>query len=150
MLPAGQTIDVRFDEFMADDVAMVERIYALAGQPFTAEARAAMEAFMADHPRGKFGGVVYDLADFGLDRDGAAARAALLRRALRRHRGSLTREQLAGRLGDDDVLEVRALDDVVGRAVECVLDCDPGAVASAIRASSSSSLRRASSCHAFG
>ena len=69
VLPAGQTIDVRFDDFMADDVAMVGRIYELAGQPFTAEARAAMETFMADHPRGKFGGVVYDLADFGLDRD---------------------------------------------------------------------------------
>jgi hypothetical protein len=68
-LPADQSIDVRFDEFMADDVAMVERIYDLAGQPFTPRTRAAMDAFMADHPRGKFGGVLYDLADFGLDRD---------------------------------------------------------------------------------
>ncbi len=32
LLPADQSIDVRFDEFMADDVAMVERIYA-AGRP---------------------------------------------------------------------------------------------------------------------
>jgi hypothetical protein len=69
LLPADQAIDVRFDEFMADDVAMVERIYDLAGQPFTPETRAAMDAFMAGHPRGKFGGVLYDLADFGLDRD---------------------------------------------------------------------------------
>jgi hypothetical protein len=68
VLPAEKTIDVHFDEFMADDIAMVERIYALAGQPFTAEARAAMDAFMADHPRGKFGGVIYDLSDFGFDR----------------------------------------------------------------------------------
>lgn len=60
-------MDVRFDEFMADDLAMVERIYARAGQPYTAEAAAAMAAFMADHPRGKYGGVLYDLADFGLD-----------------------------------------------------------------------------------
>ena len=75
LLPADQSIDVRFDEFMADDIAMVERIYALAGQPFTAESRAAMDAFMADHPRGKFGGVRYDLADFGLDRE--ERRAAL-------------------------------------------------------------------------
>jgi len=29
-------------------------------------ARAAMQAFMDDHPRGKFGGIRYDLADFGL------------------------------------------------------------------------------------
>ena len=67
VLPADQSIDVRFHEFMADDVAMVERIYALAGQPFTAEGRAAMDAFMAEHPRGVHGGLRYDLAQFGLD-----------------------------------------------------------------------------------
>ena len=67
VLPAGQSIDVHFDEFMAGDVAMVERIYDLAGQPMTDGARAAMQEFMDDHPRGKFGGIVYDLADFGLD-----------------------------------------------------------------------------------
>jgi hypothetical protein len=66
-LPAGQSIDVPFDEFMADDVAMVDRIYELAGQPMTGAARAAMQAFMDEHPRGKFGGIRYDLADFGLD-----------------------------------------------------------------------------------
>ena len=69
LLPADRTIDVLFHEFMADDVATVERIYALAGQPFTADVRRAMDAFMADHPRGRHGGVVYDLAQFGIDRD---------------------------------------------------------------------------------
>ncbi|HEX6310838.1 MAG TPA: sulfotransferase [Acidimicrobiia bacterium] len=69
VLPADQTIDVHFSEFMADDIAMVERIYDVAGQPFTVSARNAMDDFMADHPRGKFGGVVYDLADFDLDRE---------------------------------------------------------------------------------
>ena len=68
-LPADQSIDVRFDEFMADDVGMVERIYALAGQPMTADGRAAMDAFMAEHPRGRHGGVIYDLGDFGLERE---------------------------------------------------------------------------------
>jgi hypothetical protein len=67
VLPADQSIDVHFDEFMADDVAMVERIYDLAGQPMTDAARDAMQSFMDDHPRGKFGGIIYDLADFGLD-----------------------------------------------------------------------------------
>jgi hypothetical protein len=69
LLPADRSLDVRFREFMADDVAMVERIYALAAQPMTPEARAAMDAFMAAHPRGRHGGVRYDLADFGLDRE---------------------------------------------------------------------------------
>jgi sulfotransferase family protein len=75
LLPAARSIDVRFSEFMADDVAMVERIYRLARQPMTSEARAAMESFMAEHPRGRHGRVAYDLADFGLDP--AERRAAL-------------------------------------------------------------------------
>ena len=75
VLPAAQSIDVRFHEFMADDVAMVERIYRVAGQPMSPEARAAMHAFMREHPRGRHGGVHYDLADFELDP--AERRAAL-------------------------------------------------------------------------
>jgi hypothetical protein len=75
VLPAAQTIDVRFDEFMADDMAMVARVYELAGQPMDHAARAAMSSFMAVHPRGRFGAVEYDLAQFGLDP--AERRAAL-------------------------------------------------------------------------
>ena len=68
LLPTDRTIDVAFDEFMADDVAMVERIYRVADQPFTPEVRAAMEAFVSDHPRGRHGGLTYDLeGDFGID-----------------------------------------------------------------------------------
>ena len=69
LLPADQSIDVRFHEFMADDVAMVERIYDVADQPFTDDARSSIAAFMDDHPRGRHGRVRYDLAQFGLDRD---------------------------------------------------------------------------------
>jgi Sulfotransferase family len=69
VLPADRSIDVHFGEFMADDVAMVRRIYALAGQPFTDEVEAAMTTFVRDHPRGRHGGVVYDLAQFGTDRE---------------------------------------------------------------------------------
>ena len=67
VLPAEGTIDVHFDEFMADDLAMVARVYDLAGQPFDAPARSAMQRFMAEHPRGKFGTIDYDLGQFGLD-----------------------------------------------------------------------------------
>jgi hypothetical protein len=69
LLPPDQTIDVRFDEFMADDVAMVQRIYAVAQQPFTASTRAAMDAFMATHPRGRHGSVVHDPDVLGIDVD---------------------------------------------------------------------------------
>jgi hypothetical protein len=67
-LPAAQSIDVLFHEFMGDDVAMVERIYSLADLPMTPEARARLESFMVEHRRGKFGQVIYDLErDFGIE-----------------------------------------------------------------------------------
>ena len=54
-------MDVHFDEFMADDVAMVERIYDLVGLPMTPAARTQLDAYMAANPRGKHGRVVYDM-----------------------------------------------------------------------------------------
>jgi hypothetical protein len=75
VLPPDRSIDVRFHEFMADEFGMVDRIYALAGQPMTPDARAAMRRFVAEHPRGRHGAVEYDLAQFGLDR--AERRSAL-------------------------------------------------------------------------
>jgi hypothetical protein len=69
-LPAGQSIDVPFHEFMADDVGTVQRIYDLAGLPMTGAARAQLDAFMAENARGKFGRVLYDLrGDFGVEPD---------------------------------------------------------------------------------
>ena len=75
VLPADRSIDVRFHEFMRDDVAMVKRIYEVADQPFTPAVEQAMDAFMLTHPRGRLGRIRYDLADFGLSRD--ERRAAL-------------------------------------------------------------------------
>ncbi|MCZ6462802.1 MAG: sulfotransferase, partial [Proteobacteria bacterium] len=69
-LSADRSLDVYFHEFMADDVATVERIYALADLPMTTEARARLERYMAENPRGKHGRIRYDLkADFGVDPD---------------------------------------------------------------------------------
>lgn len=76
LLPADRTVDVRFSDFMRDDIAMAREVYRVAGQPFTDATFAAMQRFMAEHPRGKYGRVVYDLADFGID---AEARRESLR-----------------------------------------------------------------------
>ncbi len=67
LLPDAQTIDVRFDEFMADDVAMVQRIYDVAGQPFTPAARLGITTFMDTHQRGRHGTVVYQPEVLGID-----------------------------------------------------------------------------------
>jgi len=67
-LPAAQSIDVPFHEFMADDIGMVESIYARAGLPMTAAARQQLRDFMDAHPRGRHGRIVYDLrGDFGVE-----------------------------------------------------------------------------------
>ena len=67
VLPADRSVDVRFDEFMAGDLATVERIYDLAGQPFDDAAQSALAGYLADHRRNRHGALVYDLADFDLD-----------------------------------------------------------------------------------
>ncbi len=79
VLPDDRTIDVRFDEFMADDVAMIERIYAVADQPFDTGVRAAFDAYMTDHPRGRHGTVAHDPEQLGLDLDERAEALAFYR-----------------------------------------------------------------------
>jgi len=73
--PAAQSVDVLFHEFMADDMAMVERIHAKADLPMTETARQQTAQFLADHPRGKEGRVIYHLKrDFGVDPEALRAR----------------------------------------------------------------------------
>jgi hypothetical protein len=76
LLPAAQSIDVRFDDFMRDDVAMVRRIYRLAAQPFGDDTAAAMRGYMAEHPQGRHGRVDYRAEDVGLERNALERRFA--------------------------------------------------------------------------
>jgi hypothetical protein len=76
LLPEAQSIDVRFDDLMADEEGVVGRIYDLAGQPLDAAAEAGMRAFSDAHPRGRNGTVVYDPDALGLDVHEVAARNA--------------------------------------------------------------------------
>ena len=66
-VPAAQSLDVLFHEFMADDIATVGRIYELADQPLPESSLAALRHYMDAHPRGRFGRVVYDPANFEFD-----------------------------------------------------------------------------------
>jgi len=76
LVPARQVADVPFHEFMKDDLAMVERVYASFGETLAPAARTAMRSHLAVHARGRLGAIDYRLEDFGLD-------AAERRRALR-------------------------------------------------------------------
>lgn len=68
LLPGAQSIDVPFDEFMTDDIGMVGRIYQKAGLAMDSRARTDLDSYMADHPRGKHGRIIYRLKeDFGVD-----------------------------------------------------------------------------------
>jgi hypothetical protein len=62
-----RSIDIRFDDFMADELGVSERVYALAGEPFTDEARAAIDEYLAGHRRGRLGNVATSCEMFGLD-----------------------------------------------------------------------------------
>jgi hypothetical protein len=65
---AANSLDVLFHQFMTNDMAIVEQIYAKAGLELNATARAQIDQFVKDHPRGKEGRVIYDLNnDFGVE-----------------------------------------------------------------------------------
>ena len=67
-IPAAQSIDILFHEYMADQKATVARVYAMAGLEMTPEAEARIDAFLTANPRNKHGRVAYDLiGDFGID-----------------------------------------------------------------------------------
>ena len=68
-VPEDQVSDVFFDNFMADEVGTVERIYSRAGQPFSEETRLGIERYRTDHVRGRMGRIDYRLDAFGLEAD---------------------------------------------------------------------------------
>ncbi|WSE57903.1 sulfotransferase [Mycolicibacterium sp. ND9-15] len=66
-IPPERSIDVRFDDFMADEIGTAAAVFALAGEPMTDDARAAMAEYLAGHQRGRLGRVVTSPEMFGLD-----------------------------------------------------------------------------------
>ena len=63
----AQSVDVPFDTFMADDMAVVREIRVKADLPETETANQEARNFIDSHPRGKYGQLVYNLErDFGI------------------------------------------------------------------------------------
>ncbi|WP_236984576.1 MULTISPECIES: sulfotransferase family protein [Mycobacterium] len=64
-----RSIDIRFDTFMADELGVAKRVYALADEPFDDDVRSAVGAYLAGHERGRLGSVETSCEMFGLDEE---------------------------------------------------------------------------------
>ncbi len=73
-LPADRSLDIRFDNFMADEIGTAERIYELVGEAFDADARTAVSDYLVGHQRGRLGRVATSAEMFGLDEHDLQAR----------------------------------------------------------------------------
>jgi hypothetical protein len=59
--------DVRYEDFVADPVGVVKRLYVFLGRELTPSAEQCMRSFAAGRPTGRFGRHVYQLSDFGVN-----------------------------------------------------------------------------------
>jgi hypothetical protein len=69
LLAPDRSIDVRFDDFTADEMSVADAVYTLAGEQLTDEARAAMAGYLDGHRRGRLGRISTSWRDFGIDED---------------------------------------------------------------------------------
>jgi hypothetical protein len=67
LVPIERRLDIRFEDFMADELGTAERVLEIAREPVTAETRAAIEGYVASHRRGRHGAIDYQLEPLGLD-----------------------------------------------------------------------------------
>ncbi|MGO4441995.1 sulfotransferase [Mycobacterium sp. 2YAF39] len=74
ILSPERSIDVRFDDFMADEMGVASSVYDLAGEPLTDEARIPIEGYLAGHQRGRLGRIATSAEMFGLDENDMRAR----------------------------------------------------------------------------
>jgi len=76
VIPPDRSIDVSFDDFMADELGVAEQVYGLVGEPVTEDARTSLTQYLAGHERGRLGKVVTSCEMFGLDEDDLRERFA--------------------------------------------------------------------------
>jgi hypothetical protein len=76
VIATERSIDVSFDDFMADELGVAERVYGLVDEPVTDEARTAMADYLVGHQRGRLGRVVTSCEMFGLNEEDLHARFA--------------------------------------------------------------------------
>ena len=67
VIPPERSIDLRFDDFMADEPAVADQVYRHAGEQLDDDARTAIADYLAGHQRGRHGTVATSPGMFGLD-----------------------------------------------------------------------------------
>ena len=66
-LPTERRVDVAFDDFMADPMAVIANIYQVAGRDLSGTTLATLQCYQASHRRNRFGRIHYDIDALGLD-----------------------------------------------------------------------------------
>lgn len=66
-IPPERSIDVRFDEFLADEMAVAAQVYEKSGEALDDDARSAILGYLTGHQRGRLGTVATSPEMFGLD-----------------------------------------------------------------------------------
>lgn len=61
--------DLQYADVMRDPIGAIKNVYKHFDEPFTAEAEAAMNAYMANNQQGKHGKHTYSLEDYGLSKE---------------------------------------------------------------------------------
>jgi hypothetical protein len=78
-VPEDRFVDIWFQDAMRDPISEIARAYAVFEIEMTPSARAAMEAWQHDHPRGKRPAHDYSLSEYGLTEEGIKAAFATYR-----------------------------------------------------------------------
>ncbi len=76
LIPAERSVDIVFDQFMTDEIGTAERVYSVAGELLTDDARSAIAQYLQGHRRGRHGRVHTSPEMFGLDPDSLRDRFA--------------------------------------------------------------------------
>lgn len=72
--PDHPILDVQYDDLVREPVDTLAAMYDFLGDSLTEDARAAIEAYVGTHTKGRFGQHRYDLTEFGLDKAEVAER----------------------------------------------------------------------------
>jgi Sulfotransferase family len=71
-----RSLDIRFDDFMADEPGVAQQVYDLAGESLTDVSRSAVADYLSGHQRGRLGRVATSCEMFGVDEADLRARFA--------------------------------------------------------------------------